>query len=69
MLQIFAAKVMFFCEICNYWAYFFLKEWTKNTTTALSERLWCKISPKANKSILEGEINLRNLLLRHHLVE
>ena len=23
----------------------------KNTTTALNERLWCKISPRANKSV------------------
>ena len=39
--------------------YYFANATPKHTTTALSERLWCKISPKANKSILGGGINLR----------
>ena len=29
--------------------YYFANATPKHTTTALSERLWCKISPRANK--------------------
>ena len=43
--------------------YYFANATPKHTTTALSERLWCKISPKANKSI--GE-RITSYLQNHH---
>ena len=35
--------------------YYFANATPKHTTTALSERLWCKISPKADKLIWVGD--------------